>query len=421
MLLASGAEALPEAWQQGRDGLLRLNDDLGALGAPAVLRFHGKVPPLFAESVGRALAGVEVRLPPLDVAARRKLFRGCLEAMASDLGDAVAAPDAAGLDALAAEGAGFALGAESIAIACSYATSRARSSEQRERGLTPALLREACAVTVTRRLREYASRVETVTRWEDLVLPEEKLRSVRDIVRYAQHRRQIFEDWGFGRKMSYGRALSCMFSGPSGTGKTMVAGLVARELGVELFRVDLSAVVSKYIGETEERLDALFTEAGQTGVALLFDEADALFAKRTEVQSSNDRYANLEVNFLLQRLEDFDGVVFLTTNFGTSIDEAFLRRLRFRIEFEAPGVEERIRLWETMLPDEMPQADDLDLDWIGENYDLSGGHIRNAVLRAALLAADAGTPLTMALAVQATNAEYRELGKLAPVYRPDEW
>ena len=411
VLFASGAEDVPEAWNQGRDNLLRLTNDLAALASPAILRFRGRVPPLFGEAVGRALGGVEIALPPLDLGQRETLFARCLEGIE-------------GADKLSKLGAGFALGAESIAVACSYARYRAagdNGSGDRKASVVSALaLREACATTVTRRLREYATRVQAVSGWDDLVLTTEKLEQVKDIVRYAQHRARIFDSWGFARKMSYGRTLSCLFSGPSGTGKTMVAGLVAKELGVELFRVDLSSVVSKYIGETEERLDALFTEAGQTGVALLFDEADALFSQRTSVQSSNDRYANLEVNFLLQRLEDFDGVVFLTTNFGTSIDEAFMRRLRFKVEFEEPGADERVRLWQVMLPEEMPVADDLDLEWIGDNYVLNGGHIRNAILRAALLAADADTPLTMALALDAINAEYRELGKLAPVYTAEE-
>jgi SpoVK/Ycf46/Vps4 family AAA+-type ATPase len=234
---------------------------------------------------------------------------------------------------------------------------------------------------------------------------------------------KLFTEYGFGAKMGYGRALSAMFSGPSGTGKTMVAGLIARDLGVELYRVDLSRVVSKYIGETEERLGALFHEAGQVGAALLFDEGDALFGQRTEIKSSNDRYANLEVNYLLQRLEEFDGVVILTTNFATSIDEAFVRRIRFRVQFPFPTPKDRARLWDVMMPPELPVDDDgLDLDWMGESFELSGGHIRNAVLRAGLLAADADRPLTMRMLYEAAAAEYRELGKLAPPYAfDDEW
>jgi SpoVK/Ycf46/Vps4 family AAA+-type ATPase len=212
-----------------------------------------------------------------------------------------------------------------------------------------------------------------------------------------------------------------MLSGPSGTGKTMVAGLIAQELGVELYRVDLSRVVSKYIGETEERLGSLFSEAAQVGAALLFDEADSLFGQRTEIKSSNDRYANLEVNYLLQRLEEFDGVVILTTNFAGSIDEAFLRRLRFRVQFPFPSPKERAKLWEVMLPGRLPIDDEgLDFDWMGSSFELTGGHIRNAMLRAGMIAADANKPLTMRMFYDAAATEYKELGKLAPAYPFDD-
>ena len=275
------------------------------------------------------------------------------------------------------------------------------------------------------RLRAFGSRVETAAGWEDLVLPPDTLEEVRTVARFARLRGKLFQEWGFERKMPYGRALSAMFSGPSGTGKTMVAGLIARDLGVELYRVDLGRLVSKYVGETEERLGALFDEATQTGAALLFDEADSLFGQRTEIRSANDRYANLEVNYLLQRLEDFDGMVFLTTNFGTSIDEAFLRRIRFRLTFPFPSKLERSQLWLRMLPPELPldeQGDPADWDWLGESFELAGGHVRNAVLRAAMLAAEAGKDVGMRHFYDAAAAEYRELGKLAPPYPFDgDW
>jgi SpoVK/Ycf46/Vps4 family AAA+-type ATPase len=287
-------------------------------------------------------------------------------------------------------------------------------------------MRLACAASTTSRLRQYGSRVDTTSTWSELVLDKDTLDAVQHLARFAQVRDKLFDEWGFGRLMQTGRALSAMFSGPSGTGKTMVAGLIAKDLGVELYRVDLSRVMSKYIGETEERLGALFSEASQVGAALLFDEADSLFGQRTEIKSSNDRYANLEVNYLLQRLEEFDGVVILTTNFGSSIDDAFLRRLRFRVQFPFPSPKERARLWDVLLPREMPQDDEgLDVDWMGEAFELTGGHVRNAVLRAAMYAAegqsvDGKAGLSMRMLYDAAAAEYRELGKLAPAYPFDD-
>ncbi len=332
---------------------------------------------------------------------------------------------------LAATAGHYTLGAEQIAAAVAFAQQRASvraapaAAEERDPGTahpTVSELRHACATTMTNRLRAYGSRVETSQTWDDLVLADEPLQQVKELARFARVRDRLFDELGFGAKMDYGRALSAMFSGHSGTGKTMVAGLIARDLGVELYRVDLSRVVSKYIGETEQRLGALFDEATQVGAALLFDEADSLFGKRTEIKSSVDRYANLEVNYLLQRLEEFDGVVILTTNFSSSIDEAFVRRLRFRVQFPFPTDKERARLWEVMLPPQLEQDDDdpIDFEWMGGAFELSGGHVKNAVLRAGILAADADAPLTMRMFYDAASAEYRELGKIPPPYPFDD-
>ena len=208
-----------------------------------------------------------------------------------------------------------------------------------------------------------------------------------------------------------------LFSGPSGTGKTMVAGLIARELGMDLYRIDLSRMVSKYIGETEKQLAMLFDEARASGCALLFDEADSLFGKRTEVSSSTDRYANLEVNFLLQQVEEHPGVVLLTSNFPQSIDEAFMRRLRFRIDFPRPEASERAAMWGRMIAKEAPQDADLKLQALADHYELSGGEIRNAVLRAALYAAGEDRRITAQDLERSARAEYRQLGRLVPIQR----
>ncbi len=220
--------------------------------------------------------------------------------------------------------------------------------------------------------------------------------------------------WGFERKLAYGRSVSALFSGPPGTGKTMVATLIAKKLGLELFRVDLSRVVSKWVGETEKNLGRAFDEAKRSQAILLFDEADSLFAKRTEVKSANDRYANLEVNYLLQRLEAYDGVVLLTTNAQSTIDDAFKRRLRFRVEFPMPDAEERARLWRSMLPSGAPVDIDINFDQLARRFEMAGGYIKNAVIRAAYLAA--ATPrkrITQAIITLAATLEWEDMGNLS--------
>ena len=247
---------------------------------------------------------------------------------------------------------------------------------------------------------------------DDVVLCDEIQIQIQEILRYARQAEKVFDQWGFARHSPSGRGLSVMFSGPPGTGKTLVAGVLARELGQIIYRVDLSSIVDKYIGETEKNLGKVFDEAERAQAILLFDEADSLFAKRTTVKSSNDRYANLEVNFLLQRLEAFNGVSILTTNFVTSIDEAFQRRIRFKVAFPMPDAEARTMLWQKLLPPSAPLQDDIDFDELGAQFELSGGHIRNVVLRAAMNAADLDQPIGMSVLWDAAVAECREMGIL---------
>jgi SpoVK/Ycf46/Vps4 family AAA+-type ATPase len=215
------------------------------------------------------------------------------------------------------------------------------------------------------------------------------------------------------RTMSTSRGLTALFQGQPGTGKTLVAGVIARELGLDLYQVDLSKVMSKWIGETERNLSTIFDAAEDGQVVLLFDEADSLFAKRTEVRSSNDRYANLEVNYLLQRLDAFAGIAILTTNSGNTIDQAFKRRLSFRLSFPFPDEETREQLWRAHLPPELPVNGPLALDALARKYQLSGGYIRNACLRAAFLAAQDETSLHQRHLERAVALEFAELGKLS--------
>lgn len=264
------------------------------------------------------------------------------------------------------------------------------------------------------RLLGLATRVSVTQTWDDMVLPEDQLASIVELMSRIRERRTVYERWGFADKLGKGLGVSALFSGPPGTGKTMSAGLIARDLGVEMYQVDLSKIVSKWIGETEKNLAAVFDAAEAGHAILLFDEADALFGRRTEVNSSNDRYANQEVNFLLQRLESYAGIVILTTNHETAIDEAFRRRLSVRVQFPMPEAEERAKLWRALLPKNAPTLGLLGLDRLAEHYVMSGGYIRNAVVRAAFLAAAEGTPITAAHLSKSAQLEYEAMGKVAP-------
>jgi len=251
-----------------------------------------------------------------------------------------------------------------------------------------------------------------------LVVDDETRTLLDEIISYTAHREQLATEWGFERMLPYGLGVTALFAGPPGTGKTLAANAIATALGLELYRVDLSQLVSKFIGETEKHLATLFTAAENGEVMLLFDEADSLFSKRTEVKSSTDRYANLEVNYLLQRIERFDGVVTLTTNFEAGIDDAFARRIRFRVGFPDPDASARRLLWRALTPSDVPLAKDVNFDALAEDYELSGGHIKEVVLRAAALAwGQAGeSVVSQELLIRSAEAEYRKLGKLVVTY-----
>ena len=226
-----------------------------------------------------------------------------------------------------------------------------------------------------------ASKVDVSQTWEDLVVPDETGRTIAELVDQLRHRSTVLGRWGFQRKLGKGLGTTALFSGEPGTGKSMVAGLIAKELGLELYQIDLSRVLSKWIGETEKNLAKVF-DAAETGhVVLLFDEADALIGKRTaDVKSSNDRYSNIETNYILQRLEAFHGVAILTSNLESSIDPALSRRLSFELRFPFPDEEQRSEIWRRMLPAELPVLDDIDFAELAQRFELAGGHIRNIVL-----------------------------------------
>ncbi|MFG3100529.1 ATP-binding protein [Streptomyces sp. NPDC048182] len=260
-------------------------------------------------------------------------------------------------------------------------------------------------------LARLARRVEPGVGWDDLVLPPPTHRRLRELALRARHREQVLGAWGMRPGGGRGRGVIALFAGESGTGKTMSAEVVAADLGMDLYVVDLSTVVDKYIGETEKNLERIFTEASAVNAVLLFDEADAIFGKRSEVKGAHDRHANIESAYLLQRMESFDGIAVLTTNLRANLDEAFTRRLDVVADFPMPDTGQRLALWERCLRS-LPRADDLDLAFCADRFELAGGSIRACAVTAAYLAAEAEAPLTMRQVVTAVAQEYRKLGRL---------
>lgn len=246
--------------------------------------------------------------------------------------------------------------------------------------------------------------------WNDIVLPDAILNRLRQIPGDVQHASQVLDDWNYRSRMPYGHGVAALFAGPSGTGKTMAAQIIAKDLGVEIFQVDLARTVSKYIGETEKNLDAIFEAAEQTCAVLLFDEADALFGKRTEIRDAHDRYANVEVAYLLQRMEAYAGLAVLTTNMRQNLDKAFTRRLRFVVDFPAPSAGDRQRIWEKVFPDQAPIAEDVDLRYLARRLNLTGGNIQQIAIRAAFAAVTEGKSIEMRHINQATRDELDKLG-----------
>lgn len=272
-----------------------------------------------------------------------------------------------------------------------------------------ASLWDACRAQARPQLGDLAQRIEPIATWDDLVLPEAQVQVLHEIAMHVRQHSTVYETWGFSAKGSNGQGISALFAGASGTGKTLAAEVLARELRLDLYRIDLSSVVSKYIGETEKNLRRVFDAAEEGGAILLFDEADALFGKRSEVKDSHDRYANIEVSYLLQRMEAYHGLAILTTNLRSALDTAFLRRLRFIVNFPFPNSVQRAAIWHRIFPQKMP-TENLDLNKLAR-LNVAGGNIRNIALNAAFLAADAREPVRMAHLLRATYTEYAKLEK----------
>ncbi len=342
----------------------------------------------------------DLEVPPMSESERLEYWRLALESRGLE---------ARGAEMLASR---FRIGAATIeAVIATVSRERATSPSAPE-DATVALDR-AARQHIDTRLSAVATRVDKLVRWDQVALPDDVIDSIREFVGRIRHRRTVYESWGFDAKMTTSRGLSALFYGPPGTGKSMVAGLIARELDLDLYRVDLARITSKWIGETEKNLAEIFDAAEDGQAIILFDEADSLFAKRTEVKSSVDRYANLEVNYLLQRLDSFEGIAILTTNQEGSLDTAFKRRLSLRLAFPFPDEDMRVKLWAAHIPPELPTAGQFDFDDLARRFPMSGGYIRNSALRAAFLAAQEDVALSQDHLVRAIHLEYREMGKLA--------
>jgi len=268
---------------------------------------------------------------------------------------------------------------------------------------------EACRIQARSRLDDLAQRLEPTAAWDDLVVSDAQHHILREIVAHVRQRAKVYDTWGFAGKGARGLGISALFTGASGTGKTLAGEVLANELKLDLYRIDLSSVVSKYIGETEKNLRRVFDAAEEGGAILLFDEADALFGKRSEVKDSHDRYANIEVSYLLQRMEAYRGLAILTTNLKEALDPAFLRRLRFVVQFPFPSGAQRAEIWRRIFPAETP-TEGLDAVKLAR-LNVAGGNIRNIAINAAFLAAEAGEPVRMPHLLRAAKSEYAKLEK----------
>jgi hypothetical protein len=408
---AAAAADLPAAAAE-RDALLRLWEREAVLGACALLlEVDDSDPPeaaraaqAFAERVRapvlasareplragvRAWTRLDVEKPTPDE--QRGLWRGALGSAAAALNGR--------LDPLVAQ---FHLGARDIALAGAEALAGDGAD-------VAARVWDACRERARPRLDDLAQRIEGAAGWDDLVLPPTQTRTLHEIAAHVRHRARVYESWGFGRRGARGLGISALFAGPSGTGKTLAAEVIAGVLGLDLYRIDLSQVVSKYIGETEKNLRRVFDAAEEGGAVLLFDEADALFGKRSEVKDSHDRYANIEVSYLLQRMEQYRGLAVLTTNLKGALDEAFLRRLRFVVSFPFPDAVQRAGIWRRAFPPATP-TEGLDPAKLAM-LEVAGGNIRNIALSAAFLAADEDAPVRMQHLLRAARGEMAKLEK----------
>src|SRR5262249_11388531 len=335
---------------------------------------------------------LRLELPETTYAQRREHWRTGLSGHVADLpsGD---------VDALAGR---FRLTSGQIADAIRPARPLAWTRAPHNGHLSASDIDAACRAQAQHRLGTLARKLNPRYVWDDIVLPRPQLTTLRVICATVRQRPVVYGEWGFDRKLSMGKGLIALFAGPSGTGKTMAAEVIATDLGLDLYKIDLATVVSKYIGETEKNLDRIFGEAQESDAILFFDEADALFGKRSEVKDAHDRYANIETAYLLQRTEEYDGLVILASNLKKNLDEAFVRRLHFLVEFPVPGEAGRLEIWRRPSRAATPRADDVDLPFLARKLKIAGGNIRNIILTAAFLAAEDREPVAMRHLVRAS-------------------
>jgi SpoVK/Ycf46/Vps4 family AAA+-type ATPase len=341
---------------------------------------------------------VEIVVPRADEAEQAELWRHRLGALAT-------APEAS---ALAGE---FRFTPGQIDHAMAAAADLACWRGREEGRVEAEDLLDAARAQASPELGRLARRIELRAGWDDLVLPVDQVAQLRELCNQARYRAIVFGTWGFGRKLALGKGLSALFSGPPGTGKTLAASIVARDLGRELYKIDLSQVVSKYIGETEKNLDRIFVAAEDSSAVLFFDEADALFGKRSEVRDSHDRYANVEVSYLLQKMEEHEGIAILATNLRQHLDDAFARRLSCVVEFPFPDAADRERIWRASFPAAAPLGQDVDLARLAREVRLAGGNIKNISLAAAFVAAADGQVIRMDHLWHAAHREFAKLGR----------
>jgi hypothetical protein len=309
-------------------------------------------------------------------------------------------PDLAGQFMLSAAQIG-----EAVAAAADHAAQRGAPLDRQDLFLAARSYSNPSLATL-------AHKIEARYAWDDLVLPADQLSQLREIIATVRGRPLVLEAWGVGRKLASSAGVTVLFAGPPGTGKTMAAEVIAGELGLELYKIDLSTVVNKYIGETEKNLSRIFDEAATSNAILFFDEADAVFGKRSEVKDAHDRYANIEVSYLLQRMETYDGVTILATNLRANLDDAFTRRLQFAVDFPFPDEAYRLRIWQALFPPGVPRAAELDFPLLARRFKLAGGNIRNIIVSAAYLAAADGGQVTMAHLLHGARRELQKMGRL---------
>ena len=378
--------------------LYELNTFPGPLVLAGLRLWHPKGSP-------RSRRLLEIAFPVPAYPQRRLLWRHF-----AGVGEAESALDTA-LDALAGQ---FALASGQIRDAVATARDYAVADDAAADGaaLSAKSLFAAARAHSNPRLAQLASKITPRYGWEDIILPEDQLALLHEIIDTVRGRPQVLDVWGLAAKLTSSRGITVLFSGPPGTGKTMAAQIIAGALGLDIYRIDLSTIVSKYIGETEKNIERIFREAEQSNAILFFDEADALFGKRSEVRDSHDRYANIEVSYLLQRMEAYDGITILATNLRGNLDDAFTRRLQFAVSFPFPESEDRLLIWQTLIPPDIPRSPDIDLAFLAERFRLTGGNIRNIIVSAAYLAAADGESIAMSHLLHGTRRELQKMGRL---------